>query len=99
MRKQQSSNLSPMAVTKFLSLSTFLFFFVFASKAASSPPTFKTTKLQNQDQEKEPFVGVNIGTDVSNLLSPSNLVSFLQLQQIDHIRLYDADPDYFISKA
>ncbi|KAM1434714.1 hypothetical protein ACFX13_043483 [Malus domestica] len=61
--------------------------------AASSPPTFKTTKLQNQDQEKEPFVGVNIGTNVLNLLSPSDLVLFLQLQQINHVRLYDADLD------
>ncbi|KAM1223830.1 hypothetical protein ACFX2G_043769 [Malus domestica] len=82
-----------MAVTKFLSLSTLIFFFVFSSKAASSPPTLKTTKLQNQDQEKEPFVGVNIGTDVLNLLSPSDLVLFLQLQQINHVRLYDVDLD------
>ncbi|PQQ02976.1 glucan endo-1 3-beta-glucosidase 1 [Prunus yedoensis var. nudiflora] len=58
------------------------------------PPILTTTKQQqNQDQDKEPFVGVNIGTDVSNLLSPSDLVSFLQVQQINHIRLYDADPD------
>ncbi|KAM1118474.1 hypothetical protein ACFX15_041991 [Malus domestica] len=92
MRKQQSSS-SLMAVTKFLSLSTLLSLFVFASKAASSPPTFKTTKLQNQDQEKKPFVEVNIGTDVLNLLSPSDLVLFLQLQQINHVRLYDADLD------
>ncbi|KAH9749556.1 glucan endo-1,3-beta-glucosidase 1 [Citrus sinensis] len=45
------------------------------------------------DPDKEPFVGVNIGTDVSNLLSPTDLVSFLQVQKITHIRLYDADPD------
>lgn len=38
-------------------------------------------------------MGVNIGTDVSNLLSPADLVAFLQLQKITHIRLYDADPD------
>ncbi|EPS74061.1 hypothetical protein M569_00697, partial [Genlisea aurea] len=42
-------------------------------------------------QKEEPFVGVNIGTDVSSLLSPSDLVSFLKLQKITHIRLYDAD--------
>ncbi|GAB4826580.1 hypothetical protein Ancab_033475 [Ancistrocladus abbreviatus] len=47
-----------------------------------------------QDQERdEPYVGVNIGTDVSNLLSPTDLVSFLQLQKITHIRLYDPNPD------
>lgn len=38
-------------------------------------------------------MGVNIGVDVSNVLSPSDLVSFLQVQKINHIRLYDADPD------
>ncbi|KAK4259017.1 hypothetical protein QN277_005395 [Acacia crassicarpa] len=43
--------------------------------------------------ENEPFVGVNIGTDVSNLLSPTDLVAFLQLQKITHVRLYDADPN------
>ncbi|GMH05297.1 hypothetical protein Nepgr_007137 [Nepenthes gracilis] len=47
---------------------------------------------QNQGQDS-PYVGVNIGTDVSNFLSPSDLVTFLQLQKITHIRLYDADPD------
>ncbi|GAB2298884.1 hypothetical protein Dimus_032962 [Dionaea muscipula] len=47
---------------------------------------------QNQGQD-QPYVGVIIGTDVSNLLSPADLVSFLQLQKITHIRLYDADPD------
>ncbi|KAL5840422.1 hypothetical protein ACOSQ4_013030 [Xanthoceras sorbifolium] len=45
------------------------------------------------DQDNEPFVGVNIGTDVSNLLSPADLVSFLQVQKITHVRLYDADQD------
>ncbi|XP_031284159.1 glucan endo-1,3-beta-glucosidase 1 isoform X1 [Pistacia vera] len=45
------------------------------------------------DPDSEPFVGVNIGTDVSNLLSPADLVSFLQGQKITHIRLYGADLD------
>ncbi|CAN1809347.1 Glucan endo-1,3-beta-glucosidase 1, partial [Linum perenne] len=44
-------------------------------------------------QDKEPFVGFNLGTDVSNFLSPADLVSFLQLQKINHLRLYDANPD------
>lgn len=46
-----------------------------------------------QQGQDEPYVGVNIGTDVSNLLSPADLVSFLQVQKINHIRLYDADND------
>lgn len=36
---------------------------------------------------------MNIGTDASGLLSPEALVSFLQVQKITHVRLYDADPD------
>ncbi|CAL0325855.1 unnamed protein product [Lupinus luteus] len=39
------------------------------------------------------FVGVNIGTDVSNLLSPSHLLSFLQFHKITQIRIYDANPE------
>lgn len=49
--------------------------------------------------ENEPFVGVNIGTDVSNMLSPSDLVAFLQLQKITHVRLYDADQNILKSLA
>ncbi|KAF7811180.1 glucan endo-1,3-beta-glucosidase 1-like isoform X1 [Senna tora] len=51
------------------------------------------TSNAKQNEDSQPFVGVNIGTDVSNLLSPLDLVSFLQLQKITHIRIYDADPD------
>ncbi|KAE8686382.1 Glucan endo-1,3-beta-glucosidase 1 [Hibiscus syriacus] len=54
---------------------------------------FTVPSTANQEQDKEPFVGVNIGTDVSNLLSAKDLVSFLQVQKISHVRLYDANPD------
>ncbi|KAL1099760.1 hypothetical protein V6Z11_D05G182600 [Gossypium hirsutum] len=63
------------------------------------PSTAKTSTLvqeikqQSQVQDKEPFVGVNLGTDVSDLLSATDLVSFLQVQKISHIRLYDANQD------
>lgn len=46
-----------------------------------------------QQGQDEPFVGVNIGTDVSNSLSPTDLVSFLKVQKITHVRLYDVDTD------
>lgn len=49
--------------------------------------------MKQQEEDKQPYVGINIGTSVSNLLSPKALVSFLQLQKITHIRLYDASPD------
>ncbi|KAK9936009.1 hypothetical protein M0R45_012876 [Rubus argutus] len=80
-----------MAFTKlfFLAILTLL---STTSKAESSQ-LLTTLKQQVQDEDREPFVGVNIGTDVSNLLSANDLVSFLQVQKITHIRLYDADPD------
>ncbi|KAF8030113.1 hypothetical protein BT93_E2521 [Corymbia citriodora subsp. variegata] len=48
---------------------------------------------QTRHPKHEPFVGLNIGTEVSNLVSPEALVSFLQVQKIAHVRLYDANPD------
>ncbi|GMH30256.1 hypothetical protein Nepgr_032099 [Nepenthes gracilis] len=51
------------------------------------------------EEQDEPYVGINVGTDVSNMLSPSDLASFLQLQKITHIRLYDPDPDILKSLA
>ncbi|KAL8170927.1 hypothetical protein V2J09_022731 [Rumex salicifolius] len=38
------------------------------------------------------YVGVNIGTDLSNMSSPSDVVKILKAQQITHVRLFDADP-------
>ena len=49
--------------------------------------------IKAQQGHEEPYVGVNLGTDVSKLLSPADLVAFLQLQKITHLRLYDADAD------
>lgn len=37
------------------------------------------------------FVGINIGTDVSNLPPASDIVAVLKAHQITHVRLYDAD--------
>jgi len=37
------------------------------------------------------FVGVNIGTDVSDMPSASNVVAILKAHQITHVRLYDAN--------
>ncbi|PKI71503.1 glucan endo-1,3-beta-glucosidase 4 [Punica granatum] len=38
------------------------------------------------------FVGINIGTDVTDLPSAPDIVSILKEHQITHVRLYDADP-------
>ncbi|KAK7363758.1 hypothetical protein VNO77_05913 [Canavalia gladiata] len=79
-----------MANSKLILLILFFFFFFFSWAAEA---LHSQVRQQNEEQEKDPFVGVNIGTDVSNLPSASDLVSFLQLQKITHVRIYDANPD------
>eukprot|EP00268_Persea_americana_P064810 TRINITY_DN8575_c0_g1_i1.p1 TRINITY_DN8575_c0_g1~~TRINITY_DN8575_c0_g1_i1.p1 ORF type:complete len:491 (+),score=92.52 TRINITY_DN8575_c0_g1_i1:383-1855(+) len=37
------------------------------------------------------FVGMNIGTDMSNVPSAADIVKILKAQQITHVRLFDAD--------
>ncbi|XP_071712520.1 glucan endo-1,3-beta-glucosidase 4 [Rutidosis leptorrhynchoides] len=37
------------------------------------------------------FVGINIGTDLSNLPSPEQVVAILRSHKITHVRLFDAD--------
>ncbi|KAI4295910.1 hypothetical protein L6164_035906 [Bauhinia variegata] len=73
-------------------LSLLLFFYALENSSLAKSSQV-LTQIKQQNEDNEPFVGVNIGTDVSNLLSPSDLVAFLQLQKITHIRLYDAHPD------
>uniref|UniRef100_A0A2P2QM17 glucan endo-1,3-beta-D-glucosidase n=1 Tax=Rhizophora mucronata TaxID=61149 RepID=A0A2P2QM17_RHIMU len=83
-------------LTALITTTLFLFsaaIFALSQAAKSSALAATPIKQQRQELDKEPFVGFNIGTDVSNLLSAKELVSFLQVQKITHIRLYDADPD------
>ncbi|KAK8592262.1 hypothetical protein V6N13_062848 [Hibiscus sabdariffa] len=79
-------------LTAFLVTIVFFFFFFTVSSTAESSTLIQQIKQQTQEQDKELFVGVNIGTDVSNLLSAKDLVSFLQVQKISHVRLYDVNP-------
>ncbi|XP_057545729.1 glucan endo-1,3-beta-glucosidase 1-like [Amaranthus tricolor] len=74
-----------------LFLSSFILFLFHFSPFPAQGKIIAEIK-QNQGQD-EPYVGVNIGTDVSNFPSPSDLVSFLKLQKITHVRLYDANTD------
>ncbi|XP_057416438.1 glucan endo-1,3-beta-glucosidase 3-like isoform X2 [Lotus japonicus] len=45
------------------------------------------------------FIGVNIGSDVSNMPSPTEIVTLLKAQSIQHVRLYDADRALLIALA
>lgn len=75
-------------LTLLLTISAFIF-----------SPLLSTFSQAKSSDDREPYVGVNIGTDVSKLLPPADLVSFLQAQKITHVRLYDADPDILSSLA
>lgn len=41
--------------------------------------------------DEDAFIGVNIGTALSDMPSPTQVVVLLKAQQIRHVRLYDAD--------
>ncbi|KAI4321255.1 hypothetical protein MLD38_034655 [Melastoma candidum] len=45
------------------------------------------------------FVGVNIGTDLSDMPNPTQVVALLKSQNIRHIRLYDADRGMLVALA
>ncbi|CAK8566654.1 unnamed protein product [Lathyrus sativus] len=47
--------------------------------------------VSNVAADEEPFIGVNIGTDLSDMPHPTQVVALLKAQQIRHIRLYNAD--------
>ncbi|XP_023738702.1 glucan endo-1,3-beta-glucosidase 3 [Lactuca sativa] len=42
--------------------------------------------------DQDAFIGVNIGTALSDMPNPTQVVVLLKSQQIRHVRLYDADP-------
>eukprot|EP00252_Welwitschia_mirabilis_P011379 TRINITY_DN25593_c0_g1_i1.p1 TRINITY_DN25593_c0_g1~~TRINITY_DN25593_c0_g1_i1.p1 ORF type:complete len:526 (-),score=47.78 TRINITY_DN25593_c0_g1_i1:303-1880(-) len=45
------------------------------------------------------FVGVNIGTDLSNLPQPSDIVALLKRLGVKHVRLFDADREMLSALA
>lgn len=47
----------------------------------------------------DPFVGFNIGTSVSDLLSATELARFLKSKKITHVRLYQPDADILLALA
>lgn len=49
--------------------------------------------------DKDAFIGVNIGTDLSNMPSPTQVVALLKAQNIQHVRLYDTDRAMLIALA
>ncbi|KAM7529393.1 hypothetical protein LguiB_032803 [Lonicera macranthoides] len=48
---------------------------------------------------EDPFIGVNIGTDLSDMPHPTQVVALLKAQQIRHVRLYNADRAMLLALA
>ncbi|KAK4411768.1 Glucan endo-1,3-beta-glucosidase 2 [Sesamum angolense] len=49
--------------------------------------------------DEDAFVGVNIGTDLSDMPHPTQVVALLKTQQIRHVRLYNADRGMLLALA
>ncbi|GFP92646.1 glucan endo-1 3-beta-glucosidase 2 [Phtheirospermum japonicum] len=49
--------------------------------------------------DEDAFIGVNIGTDLSDMPHPTQLVALLKAQQIRHVRLYNADRGTLLALA
>ncbi|KAF5737811.1 putative Glucan endo-1 3-beta-glucosidase precursor [Tripterygium wilfordii] len=47
--------------------------------------------------DEDSFVGVNIGTDLSDMPHPTQVVALLKAQQIRHVRLYNADQGMLVA--
>nr|WGN98271.1 beta-1,3-glucanase [Vaccinium corymbosum] len=49
--------------------------------------------------DESAFIGVNIGTDLSDMPHPTQVVALLKAQQIRHVRLYNADRGMLLALA
>lgn len=49
--------------------------------------------------DEDVFIGVNIGTDLSDMPHSTQVVALLKAQQIRHVRLYDADRAMLVALA
>lgn len=49
--------------------------------------------------DDDAFIGVNIGTDLSDMPHPTQVVALLKAQQIRHVRLFNAEPAMLIALA
>ncbi|KAL9252865.1 Glucan endo-1,3-beta-glucosidase 3-like protein [Drosera capensis] len=49
--------------------------------------------------DENAFIGVNIGTDISNMPNPTQVVALLKSQNIGHARLFDADSAMLLALA
>ncbi|XVF26614.1 hypothetical protein REPUB_Repub14bG0033600 [Reevesia pubescens] len=55
--------------------------------------------VSSSTADKDPYIGVNIGTDLSDMPHPTQVVALLKAQQIRHVRLYNADRGMLVALA
>ncbi|KNA19225.1 hypothetical protein SOVF_063550 [Spinacia oleracea] len=67
-----------------------------AAPAAAVLALFLALSIVNA---QDAFIGVNIGTDLSDMPHPTQVVALLKSQHIRHVRLYDADRGMLLSLA
>ncbi|KAE8690879.1 Glucan endo-1,3-beta-glucosidase 2 [Hibiscus syriacus] len=99
----------------FSSLETLLLFFPFTMGISASNALFSRDQNDLMEGHQLPsvgscgilgiclfeeaFVGVNIGTDLSDVPSPTQVVALLKSQNVRHVRLYDADRAMLLALA
>ncbi|XP_028759005.1 glucan endo-1,3-beta-glucosidase 3 [Neltuma alba] len=49
--------------------------------------------------DEEAFIGINIGTAITDMPSPTQIVALLKAQNVQHVRLYDADQTMLLALA
>ncbi|KAM7263077.1 hypothetical protein ACFE04_000760 [Oxalis oulophora] len=49
--------------------------------------------------DQDAFIGVNIGTDLSDMPNPTQVVALLKAQNLKHVRLFDADRAMLLALA
>ncbi|XVF26615.1 hypothetical protein REPUB_Repub14bG0033700 [Reevesia pubescens] len=55
--------------------------------------------VSSSTADEDPYIGVNIGTDLSDMPHPTQVVALLKAQQIRHVRLYNADRGMLVALA
>ncbi|XP_030498621.2 glucan endo-1,3-beta-glucosidase 3 [Cannabis sativa] len=60
---------------------------------------FLLTAISVVAADEDAFIGVNIGNDVSDMPTPTQVVALLKAQNIKHVRLFDADRAMLLALA
>ncbi|XP_004288596.1 PREDICTED: glucan endo-1,3-beta-glucosidase 2 [Fragaria vesca subsp. vesca] len=73
--------------------------FLFGSESMALTLLLLLLALSVATADEDVFIGVNIGTSLSDMPHPTQVVALLKAQQIRHVRLYDADRAMLVALA